>query len=173
MTSISPIIELDKWIQSLCKSSIEARKSSYSPYSQFKVGASLLCTDGTVVDGCNVENASYGLAICAERTAFVKAVSTQRQEFKAIAIAADNKQDFVGPCGACRQFMAEFNPDIPIFLVRLDGKVQVTSLANLLPDPFTPKRMKLNFNKEQIATNGLDVIIANGDQKASIRPIVL
>lgn len=146
---------LDLKIQNLCKSSLEARRSSYSPYSQFKVGASLLCDDGTVINGCNVENASYGLAICAERTALVKAVSNQRQDFTAIAIAADNKKDFVGPCGACRQFMAEFNPDIPIYLVRLDGVVQVTSLSILLPDAFTPKRMNFDFHKTAPVTNGL------------------
>jgi len=132
------IEELEPKIQKLCRASIEARKMSYSPYSKFKVGAALLCNDGTVYSGCNVENASYGLAICAERTAITKAVSENHQEFVAIAIAADLGEEFVGPCGACRQFIAEFNHKIPIYLTRLDGRVQCTNLGVLLPEAFTP-----------------------------------
>jgi cytidine deaminase len=145
---IKNIEDFDPKLQDLCRDSIEARKMAYTPYSQFKVGAALQCTDGTVIKGCNVENASYGLAICAERTAIVKAVSEGKQEFACIAIAADLAEEFVGPCGACRQFLAEFHPEIPIYLVRLDGKVQVTSLKYLLPDAFTPKRMNFAFHKE-------------------------
>merc|ERR1712080_646163 len=137
---ITQVEKLEGKLQALCKSSLEARSFSYSPYSRFKVGAALLCGDGSTVQGCNVENASYGLAICAERTAVVKAVSTGKHDFTAIAIAADAGDQFVGPCGACRQFMAEFNPDIPIYLVRPDLEVQVTNLNVLLPEAFTPRR---------------------------------
>merc|ERR1712015_383205 len=112
--------------------SIEARNNAYTPYSKSKVGAALQCKDGTIISGCNVENASYGLAICAERTAAVKAVSAGQQDF--MAIAAHAGEQFVGPCGACRQFMAEFNPDIPIYLVRPNLEVQVTNLNILLPE---------------------------------------
>ncbi|TRY68667.1 hypothetical protein TCAL_03799 [Tigriopus californicus] len=138
--------QLPKAIQHLCMESLTARKSSYSPYSKFKVGAALLLEDGSVITGCNVENASYGLAICAERTACVKAVSQGQQDMKAIAIAADLDEEFVGPCGACRQFMCEFNPDLEIYLVRLDHKVQLVNLNQLLPDCFSPKKMAFGFH---------------------------
>eukprot|EP00091_Calanus_sinicus_P010632 TRINITY_DN24579_c0_g1_i1.p1 TRINITY_DN24579_c0_g1~~TRINITY_DN24579_c0_g1_i1.p1 ORF type:complete len:108 (-),score=19.70 TRINITY_DN24579_c0_g1_i1:50-373(-) len=99
-----------------------------------------------MVSGCNVENASYELAICAERTAVVKAVSTGVTDFLSVAIAADLETEFVGPCGMCRQTLAEFNPDMTIYLVRLDGMVQVTNLNILLPGAFSPKRLKLEFH---------------------------
>merc|ERR1712083_758179 len=89
-------------VQSLCQHSLEARKAAYAPYSRFLVGAALLSNDGKLVTGCNVENASYGLSICAERTACVKALSEGLSEFSTIAIAADLKGEFVPPCGACR-----------------------------------------------------------------------
>merc|ERR1712215_20937 len=140
------IEELDPQIQAICHESLKARQNSYSPYSKFKVGASLLCDDGSSVLGCNVENASYGLAICAERTAVVKAVSNGKHDYLAIAISGEAGEKFVGPCGMCRQTMAEFNPDLPIYLVRPDHEVQVTNLGHLLPDAFTPKRMHLEFH---------------------------
>merc|ERR1719310_1508408 len=130
MAQLTSINSLDKKVKSLCEASLKARQNSYSPYSKFKVGAALLCDD-TVVPGCNVENASYGLAICAERTAIV--------------IAADLDQEFVGPCGMCRQSLAEFNPNLPIYLVRLDGMVKITNLNKLLPDAFSPKNLQLKF----------------------------
>ncbi|XP_023344706.1 cytidine deaminase [Eurytemora carolleeae] len=139
------ISDMEDEIQKICEASLTARQMSYSPYSKFKVGAAILCSDGIVVTGCNIENASYGLSICAERTALVKAVSEGRKEFKGIAIAADIQNEFVGPCGACRQFMAEFNPTLPIFLVRVDRKVKVTDLGVLLPESFTPKNTKFDF----------------------------
>merc|ERR1712110_499386 len=149
---VTQVDKLEAKVQALCHESLLARRSSYSPYSQFAVGAALLCADGTTVLGCNVENASYGLAICAERTAAVKAVSGGQQDFLAIAIAAQAGEQFVGPCGACRQFMAEFNPDIPIYLVRPDLEVQVINLNVLLPEAFTPRRMDLKFHSN--GTNG-------------------
>eukprot|EP00090_Calanus_glacialis_P024060 TRINITY_DN3735_c0_g1_i1.p1 TRINITY_DN3735_c0_g1~~TRINITY_DN3735_c0_g1_i1.p1 ORF type:complete len:155 (-),score=30.78 TRINITY_DN3735_c0_g1_i1:39-503(-) len=146
MTQVTKIDNLDPKIQALCRSSLSAREHSYSPYSKFKVGATLQCPDGSMVSGCNVENASYGLAICAERTAVVKAVSTGVTDFLSVAIAADLKTEFVGPCGMCRQTLAEFNPDMTIYLVRLDGMVQVTNLNILLPGAFSPKRLTLEFH---------------------------
>ena len=92
-------------VQSLCEASLKARLHSYSPYSKFKVGAAILVTDNvttTTVTGCNVENASYGLTVCAERTAVLKAVSEGFTEITSVAIAADLDQEFVGPCGMCR-----------------------------------------------------------------------
>lgn len=145
--SISHLEDLPANVQALCIHSLEARELAYAPYSRFYVGAALLCADGKVVTGCNVENASYGLAICAERTACVKAVSEGLKDFSAVAIAADLEQDFCGPCGACRQFMCEFNPDLTIYLVRQHDKmVQTTSLDKLLPESFTPKRLNLAFH---------------------------
>ncbi|XP_046335787.2 cytidine deaminase-like isoform X3 [Haliotis rufescens] len=94
-------------VQQLVKKSHEMKKMSYCPYSNFPVGAALLTADGTVFTGCNVENASYGLAICAERTAIVKAVSEGHRKFKAIAIASDLKEIAIVPCGACRQVLVE------------------------------------------------------------------
>jgi len=89
------------------------------------------------------------VAICAERTAGVKAVSQGYKEFSAVAIGADLEKEFCGPCGACRQFLCEFNPGLPIYLIRpKDHMVQITSLATLLPESFTPKRQKFKFYNE-------------------------
>ncbi len=114
----------------------EARKRSYSPYSRYAVGAALLCADGRVYQGCNIENASFGLTNCAERTALFKAVSEGAVEFTAIAIAAEGSAPW--PCGACRQVLNEFAPDIRV-LVTWDGQVAEAPLKELLPHGFGPK----------------------------------
>jgi len=137
--------ELDPKIKVLCEESLKAREFSYSPYSKFKVGASLK-SGPRMINGCNVENASYGLTVCAERTAILKAVSDGIKEFDCIAISGDLDKEFVGPCGMCRQSLAEFRPDIPIYLVRLDGMVKCTNLKTLLPDSFSPKNLDLHFH---------------------------
>ncbi len=112
----------------------EAAKSSYSPYSRFPVGAALLCTDGTVITGTNVENRSYGLACCAERSAVFAAVSRGKREFSAIAVCCPNADAPVSPCGACRQVLGEFcPPDTPVyFAAKKDAYVTVT-VGELLP----------------------------------------
>lgn len=115
-----------------------AREHSYSPYSGFAVGAALLCADGRVYQGCNIENASFGLTNCAERTAVFKAVSEGATEFTAIAIAAEKTAPW--PCGACRQVLNEFAPDIRV-LVTWDGKVDEAPLSKLLPYGFGPKEL--------------------------------
>ena len=114
----------------------EAMERSYSPYSNYPVGAALLCADGRVFQGCNIENASFVLTNCAERTAMFKAVSEGATEFTAIAIAARNSAPW--PCGACRQVLNEFAPDIRV-LITWDGGEDEMSLRELLPHGFGPK----------------------------------
>lgn len=113
----------------------EYRERAYTPYSKFKVGAAVLTRRGNVYGGCNIENASYPLTNCAERTAIFKAVSEGEREFEAIAVVADTDGP-CAPCGACRQVMAEFR--IPrIIMANLKGKVKEVSLEELLPFAFT------------------------------------
>ncbi|MBA4601213.1 cytidine deaminase [Thermoactinomyces mirandus] len=117
----------------------KGRKHAYVPYSRFKVGAALLTKDGKVIHGANIENASYGLTNCAERTAVFKAVSENEHSFSAIAIVADTK-DPVSPCGACRQVLAEFcDPDMPVYLSNLKGDVRETTVGQLLPYAFSDR----------------------------------
>jgi len=117
----------------------EAREKAYVPYSNFKVGAAVLTKKGTVYTGCNVENASYGLCNCAERTAIFKAISEGEREFAAIAIIADTHHP-VAPCGACRQVMAEFG--IPkIIMCNLHQQQYVATLEELLPYSFEKKHL--------------------------------
>ncbi len=117
---------------------VAARQRSYSPYSGYAVGAALLAADGRVFQGCNVENASFGLTNCAERTALFKAVSEGAREFTAIAIAAEKSAPW--PCGACRQALNEFAPDIRV-LVTWDGHVDEAPLSQLLPHGFGPREL--------------------------------
>ena len=115
-----------------------ARERAYVPYSEFKVGAALLATDGTVFHGCNIENSGYSMTNCAERTAFFKAISDGIKDFAAIAIVADTEGP-CSPCGACRQVMSEFcAPDMPVYLTNLKGDVLETTVEQLLPGAFTP-----------------------------------
>lgn len=117
----------------------EVRSRSYSPYSGFRVGAALRCADGAVVVGTNVENASFGLSICAERSAVARAVAEGREAFDAMAIVADGDQP-TPPCGACRQVMLEFAPDMVVLLAGAagaDGPVVRTTVRELVPLAFT------------------------------------
>lgn len=112
----------------------EARKQAYAPYSGFFVGAALLCADGSIYTGCNVENASYGAAICAERNAISTAVADGKREFEAIAIAAEGKS-CVYPCGICLQVMNEFSKEMRVICQDQEG-FQSFSLGELLPKGF-------------------------------------
>ena len=118
----------------------EAMTHSYSPYSGYKVGAALLCGDGTVYTGCNIENASYTPTVCAERTAVFKAVYDGHRDFVAIAVCGGKDGVITGsfpPCGVCRQVMREFcGDDFKVYLVKPDG-YEMRTLAQLLPDSFT------------------------------------
>ena len=113
----------------------EAAKNAYVPYSRFPVGAALECTDGTVYTGCNVENAAYGSTICAERTAFVKAISEGKREFLRIAIHGEG-ENYCMPCGACRQFMHEFAPHMEVLCTKAGGRYVSYRLDKLMPYPF-------------------------------------
>lgn len=128
----------DDVIPVLLEVAANARKMSHSPYSRYRVGAALLAGSGNVYAGCNVENASYGLSICGERTAYVKAVSEGESEFLAIAVVTDNGGS---PCGACRQFMAEFGLDTAVILGDKKGNYTVSTVGELLPDAFTPDKL--------------------------------
>ncbi len=122
----------------LIEKALEARKQAYAPYSGFPVGAALLAADGRVFTGCNVENASYGLTMCAERVALFKAVSEGAREFVAIAIACGESP--CSPCGACRQVLAEFSPDIEVIMTDARGqRVRREKLSTLLPGAFGPR----------------------------------
>ncbi len=112
----------------------EAARFSYSPYSGFPVGAALLCADGTVVTGTNVENRSYGLANCAERSALFAAVSQGKREFVAVAVACPASEVPVSPCGACRQALSEFcPPDTPVYFAGRGPDFVTTTISGLLP----------------------------------------
>lgn len=125
---------MDNLYEKLYSDAVKAAENSYSPYSRFRVGAALLCSDGTIYTGCNIENASFSLTNCAERTAFFKALSDGKKEFDAIAIAGghDNMNEPCYPCGACRQVMAEFCDED--FKIVLSDKI--LTLKELLPFSF-------------------------------------
>jgi len=111
------------------------RKRAYTPYSKFKVGAAVLCVDGKIFTGCNIENASFGLAVCAERVAIFKAISEGSTKFKAIAVVGDTDKP-CSPCGACRQVISEFGEDIPLIMANLKGDVKIKKIKELLPEAF-------------------------------------
>lgn len=118
----------------LFEAALQASKLSYSPYSKFPVGAAILTSDGRVFTGCNIENRSYGLTNCAERTAIFKAVSEGAQKISAVAIAAPKSDYPVGPCGACRQVLTEFGEaDVPVIFGPKAGKLKTVALGQLYP----------------------------------------
>ncbi len=121
--------------QELIQSAIEARQHARASFSHFRVGAAIETRGGAVYTGCNIENATYGLTVCAERVAVWKALSEGEASFARIAIAADT-ENLTPPCGACRQILWEFCGDIEIILVNLGGKTETMRLATLLPRPF-------------------------------------
>ena len=120
----------------IIEKAVEAKNNSYSPYSKFRVGAALITEDGEIFTGANIENASYGLTICAERTAAFSAVLAGEKNFKAIVIASDS-QDYISPCGACRQVMAELcGLDIDVVMLNSEKDYKVAKLKELLPYSF-------------------------------------
>ena len=127
--------------QELVKRAIAMEERAYAPYSRFPVGAALLCEDGTVFTGCNVENAAYGSSICAERTALVKAVSEGRRTGWTALAVAGRGEDYCWPCGACRQMLYEFAPNLRILAVRGDGAWKEAKLSELLRYGFGPEQL--------------------------------
>lgn len=118
----------------------EARRNAYAPYSRVKIGAAVLTAKGQVFTGCNVENASYGLSCCAERTALFKAVSEGHRDIVAIAVVGKSA-DFTRPCGACRQVMVEYNPKMKVLRRGIDGFKADTTVDKLLPSAFSPPEL--------------------------------
>ncbi|KAB5546621.1 hypothetical protein PHYPO_G00074150 [Pangasianodon hypophthalmus] len=129
-------------LQDLILTSQEAKQFAYSPYSKFRVGAALLTHDGRVFTGCNVENACLALGVCAERVAISKAVSEGHREFKAIAIASDMEDNFISPCGGCRQFMREFGLQWEVYLSKPNGSFIKMTVEQLLPASFGPEDLQ-------------------------------
>lgn len=132
----------------LIKQALEMRKMAYVPYSHFQVGAALLCADGKIYTGCNIENAAYTPSNCAERTAFFKAVSEGEREFTAIAITGGaetaEELEYCAPCGVCRQVMMEFcdYDNFKVILAKSEQEYQVYSLREILPMGFGPKNLE-------------------------------
>jgi cytidine deaminase len=119
----------------LVKLANDVRRLAYAPYSKFPVGAALLCADGTVVTGVNIENAVNGLSLCAERVALFKAISEGKREFVKIAVSCES--DHCRPCGACRQVLHEHAPKLEVLMGNPQGDFTCTTIAELLPDAFT------------------------------------
>lgn len=131
----------DEIREKLIAAACEARQNAYAPYSQFMVGAAILAEDGRLYTGVNVENASYGLTVCAERTAVGTMVAGGWREVRAVAVCTENG---VTPCGACRQVLSEFVPpesDIPVWMIDGQGNRRETTLSSLLPDSFGPRHL--------------------------------
>ncbi len=124
--------------EELIEKAREGMRYAYAPYSDFQVGAALLCKDGTVFTGCNIENASYGAALCAERTAIAKAVSEGYVEFEKLAVVC-SAGTYAYPCGICRQVMAEFMPEGSVVVMDKDRGIGEYPIKKLLPEAFTRK----------------------------------
>ena len=121
--------------KALSEAALEVRKRAYAPYSNYPVGAALLGHEGTVFVGANVENRTFGLTVCAERSALVAAVSAGVTRFDALVVATDSAPP-AAPCGQCRDSLAEFAIELPILLINTDGEQSARALTDLLPDPF-------------------------------------
>jgi cytidine deaminase len=125
----------------LIEAARNVRERAFAPYSNFKVGAAVRTKDGKIYAGCNVESASYGLTVCAERVAIWKAVSEGEREFAAIAVVVDTPQ-LTPPCGACRQIIWEFCGDVPVILSNLQGDAETLKMSELLPRAFDTEFLK-------------------------------
>ena len=131
---------MDKDLE-LIEAAMKVRERAYAPYSNFRVGAAVRTKGGKIYTGCNVESASYGLTICAERVAIWKAVSEGEKEFAEIAVVADTRE-LTPPCGVCRQILWEFCGDMPVTFANLKGNVETVQMKDLLPRAFDTKFLK-------------------------------
>ena len=122
-------------MSALTEAALTARENAHAPFSEFKVGAALIDNSGRIHTGCNIENATYGLTLCAERVAVFKAISEGARGFTDIAVAADTDR-LTPPCGACRQILWEFCGDVKLTMVNLQGKTETVRLSELFPRPF-------------------------------------
>lgn len=127
--------------EELIEAATKVRERAYAPYSNFKVGAAVETEDGEIYTGCNVESASYGLTVCAERVAIWKGISTGVTKFGRIAVVADT-EELTPPCGVCRQIIWEFCGDVPVILSNLNGKSESIQMSELLPRAFDSKFLK-------------------------------
>ncbi|MBK8466021.1 MAG: cytidine deaminase [Chloracidobacterium sp.] len=125
----------------LVEAASRVRENAYAPFSEFKVGAALETDDGEIIVGSNVESASYGLTVCAERVAVWNAISQGKRKIKRIAVVADT-EDLTPPCGVCRQIIWEFGGNIPVIFANLNGKVETVEMKDLLPRAFDTKFLK-------------------------------
>jgi cytidine deaminase len=132
--------------KSLLKQARTAQQHSFSPFSKFRVGAALLTKGGRVYKGCNVENSSYGLTMCAERTALFKAISEGERKFTAMALATDEK-GFTTPCGACRQVMMDLAGNIDVIMSDGSGEIKIVKMLDLLPHPFGAMNLRRKKRK--------------------------
>lgn len=127
--------------ETLLNAAREVREIAFAPYSNFKVGAAVESEDGTIYTGCNVESASYGLTVCAERVAIWKAISEGEKKFKRIAVVVDT-ETLTPPCGVCRQIIWEFCGDVPVILANLQDVTETVQMSELLPRAFDSKFLK-------------------------------
>ena len=125
----------------LVEKAVKVREIAYAPFSKFKVGAAVETETGEIFTGCNVESASYGLTVCAERVAIWKAVSEGKKKFSRIAVVADT-EELTPPCGVCRQIIWEFCGDVPVIMANLKGDVETVQMKELLPRAFDMKFLK-------------------------------
>ena len=128
-------------LEQLIESAKKVREKAYAPFSNFLVGAAVRTKDGKIYTGCNVESASYGLTVCAERIAIWKAVSEGEREFEQVAVVTDT-EELTPPCGTCRQIIWEFCGDIPVTFSNLKGKVETVMMKEILPRAFDTKFLK-------------------------------
>ena len=137
----STLYLMDNTEKELVEAALEVREKAYAPYSNFKVGAAIRTKEGKVYVGCNVESASYGLTVCAERVAIWKSISEGKHKITQIAVVADT-EELTPPCGVCRQIIWEFGGDIPVTLANLNGKTETVQMRELLPRAFDTKFLK-------------------------------
>ena len=132
---------MDNKLEKLVEAARNVRERAYAPFSKFKVGAAVLTKGGKIYVGCNIESASYGLTVCAERVAIWKAVSEGEREFTNVAVVADT-EELTPPCGVCRQIIWEFCGDIPVTFANLKGKTETVQMKEILPRAFDTKFLK-------------------------------